>query len=310
MTSGRTLSSVRAISLSSMDLSRLHPQARTAISEQIRVPLTVENLAGVRRSMADAMPAEVGAGPRLRTVTDLDVDGVPARLYSDGPDDGPVLLFAHGGGWVMGDLATHDGLCRQLAADTGWAVLAVDYRLAPESPYPAALADMERALGWLRRAGRPVVVAGDSAGGYLAAVLARRAADADRPVAAQVLICPVLDPAMDYPELDGYGLHREEMRFFWEAFAPAGSAPVNPMLMDPAGMPPAVVVTAELDVLRDEAERYAHRLQAAGVPVICTRYQGLNHNFVRKLALFDAAGVAVAQIAAALKSLGIDVRNR
>jgi acetyl esterase len=292
-----------------MDLSRLHPQAQSAIREQVRVPLTVENLAAVRRSMADAAPVEVGSGPPLRTVTDVDADGVPARFYSDGPDDAPVVLFAHGGGWVMGDLATHDGLCRQLAADSGWAVLAVDYRLAPESPYPAAVDDMERALGWLRRADRPVAVAGDSAGGYLAAVLARRAADAGRPVAAQVLICPALDPAMTYPELDEYGLNREEMRFFWQSFAPAGTAPVNPLLMDPAGMPPAVVVTAELDVLCDEAERYARRLQAAGVPVICTRYQGVNHNFVRKLALFDAAGVAVAQIAAALRSAGIDVRH-
>jgi len=290
-----------------MDLSRLHPQARSALGAQIRVPLTVENLAEVRRSMTDAAPVEVGAGPRLRTVTEVDADGVPARFYSDGPAGRPVLLFAHGGGWVMGDLATHDGLCRQLAADSGWAVLAVEYRLAPESAYPAAVDDMERALGWLRRADPPVAVAvaGDSAGGYLAAVLARRAADAGRPVAAQVLICPALDPAMSYPDLDDYGLDRAEMRFFWQAFAPAGSVPVNPLLMDPAGMPPAVIVTAELDVLRDEAERYAHRLQAAGVPVISTRYQGVNHNFVRKLALFDAAGVAVAQIAAALRSPGL-----
>ena len=254
--------------------------------------------------MADAAPVEVGAGPRLRSITDVDAGGVPARLYRDGPDDAPVLLYAHGGGWVMGDLDTHDGLCRLLTKESGWAVLAVDYRLAPESPYPAAVEDLDRALGWLRDRDLRVGAGGDSAGGHLAAVLARRAADAGRPLLAQVLICPALDPAMAYPDLDDFGLHRDEMRFFWDAFAPDGlPAAADPLRMDPAGLPPAVVVTAELDVLRDEGERYAHRLQAAGVPVISTRYQGVNHNFVRKLALFDAAGVAVAQVGAALRAL-------
>jgi acetyl esterase len=246
--------------------------------------------------MADAAPEEVGAGPAVRDVADVDAGGVPARFYRDGAD-APVLVYAHGGGWVMGDLATHDGLCRRIVHDSGWSVLAVDYRLAPEHPYPAALDDVERALAWLPAG--PVALGGDSAGGYLAAVAARRAS---RPIAAQVLICPVLDPAMDYPDLDDYGLHRDEMRFFWDAFAPQGPAAVaDPMRMDVAGMPPAVVLTAEFDVLRDEGERYAARLQAAGIPVIATRHLGVNHNFVRKLALFDAAGAAVAEIAAFLR---------
>ncbi len=288
-----------------MDPARLHPQARAALGVQRRVPLTVDNLAGVRRSMIEATPAEVGAGPRLRRVVDLDAGGVPARLYRDGDDgDTPVLLYAHGGGWVMGDLDTHDGLCRHLARATGWTVLSVDYRRAPEHPWPAAVDDVDRALAWLGE--RRVALAGDSAGAHLAAVVARRARDAGRPVAAQVLICPVLDPAMSYPDLDDYGLHRDEMRFFWDAFVPPADRAhpdADPATADPAGLPPAVVVTAEFDVLRDEGERYAARLQAAGVPVVCTRYQGVNHNFVRKLALFDAAHVAVAQIAAALHRL-------
>jgi acetyl esterase len=122
-----------------------------------------------------------------------------------------------------------------------------------------------------------------------------------------VLICPALDPASAYPELDDYGLHTDEMRFFWDAFAPAGvdrsSPEVDPFRASLADLPPAIVVTAELDILRDEGERYAAALLAAGVPVISARYQGVNHNFVRKLALFDAAHVAVAQIAAALRRL-------
>jgi acetyl esterase len=287
-----------------MDLSRLHIQARSALRAQHRVPLTVDNLAEVRQSMTAAAADEVGAGPRLRSVTDVDADGVPARLYTAGQDDAPVLLYAHGGGWVMGDLATHDGLCRHLAAATGWQVLAVDYRRAPEHPWPAPADDVERALGWLRRRGSAVTVAGDSAGAHLAAVVAARARAAGHPVHAQVLICPALDPQMAYPDLDDYGLHRDEMRFFWDAVAPAGvdraDPRFDPMRADPTGAPPTVVITAEFDVLRDEGERYAARLQAADVPVVCARYQGVNHNFVRKLALFDAAHAAVAQIAAVL----------
>ena len=298
-----------------MDPSRLHPQARAALGVQQRVPLTVDNLAGVRRSMVAATPAEVGAGPPIARVGDVDAGGVPARLYRHGGAREPVLLYAHGGGWVMGDLDTHDGLCRHLAAATGWAVLAVDYRLAPQCPYPAALDDVGRALDWLRLTGAGVhgldrariAVAGDSAGGHIAAVTARRARDAGRPVAAQVLICPVVDPAMDYPDLDGYGLHRDEMRFFWDAVAPTGTDRSHPDVdllgADLVGLPPAVIITAELDVLCAEGERYAAGLMRAGVPVVSARYQGLVHNFPRKLALFDAAPVAMAQIAAALARL-------
>jgi acetyl esterase len=289
-----------------MDLHRLHPQARLALTAQHRAPLTRQNLAAVRQSMVDAAPEEVGAGPQVRTVTDVDADGVPARRYADG-DDLPVLLYAHGGGWVMGDLETHDGLCRHLAAATGWAVLSVDYRRAPEAPHPAAIDDVEAALAWARRRASVVAVAGDSAGGQIAAVVARRQRDLGSPVAAQVLICPALDPALAYPELDDYGLSTEEMRFFWDAYAPAGinraSPDVDPFRASFTDLPPAIVLTAELDVLRDEGERYAAALLAAGVPVVSVRYQGVNHNFVRKLALFDAAHVAVAQIAVALRLL-------
>jgi len=305
-----------------MDPTRLHPQGRNALGVQQRVPLTLDNLAEARHSMVAATPAEVGTGPAVRRVLDVDAGGVPGRLYHDGPEphDGaetvvtPTILYAHGGGWVLGDLETHDGLCRALAAASGWAVLAVDYRRAPESPYPAALDDLARALGWLRAQGdghgldpRRVAVAGDSAGGQLAAALARRARDAGTPLAAHVLICPVISPPADYPPLDDYGLHGDEMRFFWDAYAPPGIDRGHPDLdllrAELVGLPPAVVITAELDVLCEEGERYAQRLLAAGVPVVATRYLGMIHNFPRKLALFDAAHAAVAQLATVLRGL-------
>jgi acetyl esterase/lipase len=297
-----------------MDPTRLHPQARAALGAQLRAPLTVSNLVDVRRSMADATLAEVGPGPQVETVIDVDAGGVPARLYRGGAGPAPVILFAHGGGWVMGDLDTHDGLCRHLVTASGWAVLAVAYRLAPEHPYPAALEDLERALSWLRAAGHGhglnpsrVAVAGDSAGGHLAAVLARRSRDAGADLAAQILICPVLDPAADYPPLDDYGLYRDEMKFFWDAYAPPGidrtHPDLDPLIVDPTGLPPAAVITAELDILAEEGERYAQQLLRAGVPVVAARYQGMIHNFPRKLAMFDAAHAVVAQIGAVLRRL-------
>ncbi|WP_307849099.1 alpha/beta hydrolase [Micromonospora sp. U56] len=296
-----------------MDPSRLHPQARAAMQVQQRVPLTRANLPAARLSMVQATPAEVGSAPRIRSVITVDAGGVPARLYRDGDHDGmPVVLYAHGGGWVMGSVDTHDGLCRHLAAASGWAVLSVDYRLAPEHPYPAAVDDVARALTWLRGPGAArhgldpgrIAVAGDSSGGHLAAVTARRARDAGSRLVGQILICPVIDPAAEYPAVDEYGLDREEMRFFWDAFAPPGvdrtRPDVDPLRADLTGLPPALVITAELDLLSAEGERYAARLLAAGVPVTAARYQGLIHNFPRKLALFDAAHVALAQVAAAL----------
>jgi acetyl esterase len=291
-----------------VDPSRLHPQARAALDGQPREPLTVENLTAVRRSMREATLAEVGPGPSLPEVADVDAAGVPARWCAGGPS-AYVIVFAHGGGWSMGDLDTHDGLCRHLAAATGAAVLAVDYRRAPEHPYPAALDDLQTALHWVRLAHpAPVVLAGDSSGAQLAAALALRARDAGTPVAAQVLMCPTLDPSMAYPDLDSYGLHRDEMHFFWDAYAPPGvdrnAADLDVLRADPTGAPPTVIVTAELDILRDEGE-YGRRLMVAGVPVVCARYQGMTHDFVRKLAQFDAAHAAVAQIGATLRRLDL-----
>jgi acetyl esterase len=293
----------------------LYPQAQAAIGAQVKVPLTVDRLDEVRQGMVDTTAAECGTGPRLALVEDVDAAGVPVRLYrSDAADAAPVLVYLHGGGWVMGGLPTHDPLCRLLADRSGCAVLAVDYRLSPEHPYPAAFEDLERAVGWLRDSGATrygldptrLAIGGDSAGGHLTAVATRRARDRGEHYAYQVLACPVIDPEMRYPDFDAYGLDRGEMRFFWDAFAPPGQVDrrnpdLAPLNADLSGLPPALVITAEYDILRDEGEAYAAALAAAGVPTVAVRYPGLIHNFQRKLALFDAAPLAVGQIAEAVR---------
>jgi acetyl esterase/lipase len=293
----------------------LYPQAQASIGEQIKVPLAVDRLDEARQSMVDAVATECGTGPRLASVRDVDAAGVPARLYRpDSAGATPVIVYLHGGGWVLGGLATHDPLCRLLADRSRCAVFAIDYRLSPEHPYPAAFDYLERAVEWLRDTGASpygldvtrLAIAGDSAGGHLTAVAARRARDRGEHFACQVLACPVIDPEMRYPDLDAYGLNRDEMRFFWDAFAPPGRvdrrAPdLAPLSADLAGLPPALVITAEYDILRDEGEAYAAALASAGVPTVAVRYAGLNHNFQRKLALFDAAPVAVGQIADAVR---------
>jgi acetyl esterase len=195
-------------------------------------------------------------------------------------------------------------------------VLSVDYRLAPEHPYPAAVDDIETVLRYVRREGAGLgvdpsrmAVGGDSAGGLLAAVTARRQRDAATPIDFQVLIYPVIDPltsAESYAEYGEYGLSRADVRTAWDAYLPDPAArmspDVAPLAADLAGLPPTLLITAEYDVLRDEGADYADALLAAGVPVVHVRYAGVNHGFVRKLALFDAARAAADQVASALRA--------
>jgi acetyl esterase len=300
---------------------RLHPQVAASLAarprpteEQIATD-PIAQLLATREAMVAAVERECGPPVPVPQVSDVDADGVPCRLYVPAPG-APALLYLHGGGWAMGSVETVDRLCRRIADRSGCAVLSVDYRLAPEHPYPAALEDAETALAWLRRTGDAagvdatrVAVGGDSAGGHLAAVLARRQRDAGTPLAYQVLVYPVIDPAMSsesYRQLSDYGLESTAMGLFWAMFlADAGdreSPDVAPLAADLAGLPPALILTAEYDVLRDEGEQYGDALIEAGVPAVVIRYLGVNHGFVRKLALFDAAGVAADQVAAGLRA--------
>ena len=257
-------------------------------------------------------------------VEDLRIPGaggeIPVRLYSPRPDAQlPVVVYYHGGGWVLGDLDSHDPLCRALANRADAVVVSVDYRLAPEHKYPAAAEDAYAAALWLSEQGAEwgadgarIAVCGDSAGGNLAAVAALMARDRGGPsLRGQVLIYPVtnLDFGTETYRVNGdgsMGLSEDGMRWFWRCYArtPAeGFEPyASPLRADTlVGLPPALVITAEYDALRDEGEAYAARLEQAGVAAELTRYDGVIHGFVGQFAAFPEGTRAVEQIAGFLR---------
>jgi acetyl esterase len=244
---------------------------------------------------------------------------ITVRLYSPGgAGPHPVLVFYHGGGWVIGDLDTHDGICRSLTNAVGCAVASVDYRLAPEAKYPIAAEDSFAALRWvvanatkLGIDARRVAVGGDSAGGNLSAAVALMARERGGPaLVEQVLIYPVTDYNLDtasYREnATGYVLTRDGMRWFWRHYLAreeqgkeAYASPIQARNL--AGLPPALVITAECDPLRDEGEAYAARLRDAGVPVTLTRYGGMFHGFFRMTRLLDKSKAALDEVAGSLR---------
>ncbi|HET8717113.1 MAG TPA: alpha/beta hydrolase [Nocardioidaceae bacterium] len=297
----------------------LHPQAEAALAQWRSGPsvtdagFDAEGIAAMRRDAraeAAAEPAE-----SVARVEDVDAGGVPARLYRHvaGEHTG-VLVFLHGGGFVFGDVDTHDAQSRRLANRTGFAVLAVDYRRPPEHRFPAAPDDVDRALAWLlEHAGdleldaRRVVALGDSAGGNLALVAALR--NPDR-LAATVLVYPFIDPRTrfdSYRSEDPYALSTAESRWFWEQYAdPADLVDPGPDLcpLDSprlGALPPTLVLVAEHDVLRDEDEELARRIQAAGATAEVTSYPGMIHGFWRHPRLFDAAEESFARTATFLR---------
>ena len=212
----------------------------------------------------------------------------------------PVVLYMHGGGWVLGDKTTHDRLIREIAMGTQAAVVFVDYARSPEAHYPVALEQGYTAMQWVAKEGASynldashLALAGDSVGGNLVAALALLAKERGGPkINLQALFYPVTDASMDTPSYrqfgaGGYWLTREAMRWFWDSYAPDASvrsqptvSPLHASLEDLQGLPPALVITDECDVLRDEGEAYAHKLMSAGVRVTATRYLGTIHDFM------------------------------
>jgi acetyl esterase len=264
-----------------------------------------------RRSYDQAAADMFGPAGPVATVEDLDANGVPARVYRPAGGELPGLVYCHGGGWVIGSLESHDPLCRTLAARSGCAVIAVDYRLAPEHSYPAAVQDAWTATAWAAQRFARLAVAGDSAGGQLAASVGLRARDAGLPLALQVLIYPVTNYAFETQSYrdntEGPALNAAEMRWFWSKYvrdeAQADEPDCSPLRApELAGLPPALVLSAEYDPLRDEGEAYARRLEQAGVPVDLRRYDGLIHGFIRMPALITRADGAIDDVAAAIRS--------
>ncbi|BAN46958.1 alpha/beta hydrolase [Metapseudomonas resinovorans] len=259
-------------------------------------------------------------GERLFEVRNLRLAGaegeLDARLYRpEDRDDLPLLVFFHGGGFVIGTLDTHDNLCRSLARLSQAVVVSVAYRLAPEQPFPAAPLDCYQATcDLVARAGElgfdasRLAVAGDSAGGNLAIAVGRLARLNKGPhIAYQCLFYPCTDAGCDSASheafAEGYLLSREQMRWFWRQYLPqpalAGDALASPLRAeDLAGSPPTTLVSAEYDPLRDEGEAFARRLQEAGVPVRLERADGMIHGFV-SMAAFVGKAQAVLESAAA-----------
>jgi acetyl esterase len=264
----------------------------------------------LRRNFAGAAADLFGPVDPVASVEDRRTDnGIAVRIYRpvETTESSPALVYFHGGGWVVGSLDTHDGIVRALAHRSRCVAIAVDYRLAPEHPFPAGLDDAWAATRWalaqaeeLRIDPARLAVGGDSSGATLATVVARREA-----VALQVLICPVLDHSFEtgsYQRFaEGYGLTRETMRWYWAQYlgdADGTDAEASPLrASDLSGLPPAIVVVAECDPLRDEGLAYAVRLEETGVPVTLLRYDGMIHNFVRFAATIDRASEALDEIA-------------
>lgn len=244
---------------------------------------------------------------------------LPVRVYTpDGRGPHPVAVYYHGGGWVTGNLDTHDGSSRGLCNTGRCVIVSVDYRLAPEHKFPAAAEDAYAAAKWavdhtLEIGGRPsrVAIAGESAGGNLAAAVCLMAKDrGGPPLLFQVLIYPVMDYGSNTPSYrenaEGYFLTRSSMDWYWGHYLKApedGSDPYASPLKakDLAGLPPALVITAEYDPLRDEGEAYASRLKDAGVPAACSRYAGMMHGFFNQPNDMDDARKAYAEAGAALR---------
>jgi len=306
----------------------LHPQTR-ALLQLIELrggpPMHQLSVADARTGYRERRSVTQPPPPDVAAIEELEAEGplgvIPLRLYRPiGAATGalPVLVYYHGGGWVIGDLDTHDTLCRELANLSGCAIVAVDYRLAPEHRFPAAVDDCSAATRWVHAhaaglgldASR-LAVGGDSAGGNLAAVVAIDARDrGDLPIAFQLLIYPATDQRCTAPSHaengQGYLLTRESMEYFGNHYiadhAQFDDWRASPLLHpDLSNLPPALVLTAGFDPLRDEGAAYAERLTAAGNRASYVLFPRQVHGFITMGKVIDEANVAVALCAAELR---------
>jgi acetyl esterase len=304
----------------------LDPQAQAVLDQLAAMGgqrLSSMSVTEARQAM-ELLSQMGGAEVPVASVLDRRLPGpagdIPVRVYTpNGSAPFPLLVYFHGGGWVLGSLVTHDGICRSLAAGAGCVVVSVDYRLAPEHRYPAAAEDCYAATQWcaahaaeLGADAARLAVGGDSAGGNLAAVVAQMARDRGGPrLVFQLLIYPATDAACDtasYREnAEGYLLTAQDMTWFWGHYLGEGTPRASEPYASPrraanlAGLPPALVITAEFDPLRDEGEAYAHALEDAGVAAKISRYQGMIHGFFGLGAMMDAGKRAMQEATGTLR---------
>ena len=279
--------------------------------------------ADARQAIETMFAAFRGQPREVAKIEDRKIPGpagqIPVRVYTP-RGNGPfgVLMFFHGGGWVIGNIETHDVLCRDLTDGAGCVTVSVDYRLAPEHKFPAAPDDCYAATKWVAENARAlnvdanrIAVGGDSAGGNLAAVVSQMARDKGGPkIACQLLIYPATDCANETPSQreftkDGYILSRGDMEWFYGHYLTAKDK-TNPyacpgVAKNLAGLPPAFVLTAEIDPLRDEGEAYAEALRKAGAKVKAKRYNGVCHGFVSMASMIDLGKQAVAECCTELR---------
>jgi acetyl esterase len=285
--------------------------------------MTPEAAREVMRGMRDVADVPVGD---LALIRDLAIPGpagtIPARLYDarDSREPGPALLYFHGGGFVFGDLHTHEPFCAEMARLLDMPVIAVDYRLAPENPWPAGPDDCEAAARWaaanppeLGRVATALILAGDSAGGNLTVVtaMALRDAPAAVPVIAQFPIYPVLDQVANYESFaqfgEGFLLTKDSMAWFTQSYAATvGHVRTDPLLHSQAGMPPTLILTASLDPLRDQGRAYAGALAAAGVPVAFREAVGNIHGFVNLTKVIPSTRGDIAGALSVLKDMIVE----
>src|SRR5215469_1625084 len=289
---------------------------QVSVAEAREMYVKGQNLVPLVKKPAHIEDRTVPAGPG---------GNVKLRIFRPEGSNGPlpVVMYFHGGGWVLGDADTYDYYMRELTNGTGAAVVFVEYSRSPEARYPVAVEECFAATRWVAAHGSELklnssqmAVAGDSAGGNMAAVVCLLAKERGGPeIAAQVLIYPatghVFDSASFREFATGYFLTRENSQWFWQQYTGGAAVeheptacPLEATLEQLKGLPPALVITGECDVLRDEGEAYANKLRAAGVPVTATRYQGIIHDFVMLNALREthAAEAAINQAVSVLRT--------
>jgi len=309
-----------------MAMEPLDPQVKALLDQMAAAgqpPFHAGSPADARKALG-SMVNVFGPGPDVHKVENRKIPGpagdLPVRVYTPASKPNGILVYFHGGGWVVGDLESHDYVCRVLTNATGCVVTAIDYRLAPEHKFPAAPEDCYAATKWVAQNAAAlgsdadhIAVGGDSAGGNLAAAVALMARDRGGPrIRHQMLIYPVTDAAMDTPShnqftADGFVLSKADMEWFWGHYLASPKDGENPYASplrakDLKNLPPAHIITASHDPLRDEGEAFAEKLKHAGNQVKVKRYNGVVHGFFSLQAAVDQGKTATRELADELKA--------